>query len=137
MMNYETVYQTVRTKLQVLVPDATIRLPNEPPAKSTDTNIDVSVTEIDNNIFTEEETKRDISINLLLSVRVSTGTKSIHNIASRIVTAFNPLQGGSFWTGETDGRGHFVRITSAGQRQPNITDTQYQINVRILATIYT
>ena len=133
-MNYETVYKTLEKKLKALVPNASVRLPNKPPAKSKEMNIDVSVTEIDSNIYTEEETKRDISINLLLSVPVSTGTESIHNIASRIVTAFDPLQGGSFWT---DKREYFVRISSAGQRQPNITDTLYQINVRILATIDT
>jgi hypothetical protein len=133
-MNYEGVYQTLKPKLEALVPNAAVRLPNEKPADNTELNIDVSVSEIDDNIYTEISTKHDLSINLLLSVPVSTGTKRIHNIASRLVTEFDPLSGGSFWT---DGREHFVRINSAGQRQPNISDNRYQINVRILATIYT
>ena len=133
-MNYETVYQTLKTKLTALVPSASVRLPNEPPAKDTELDIDVSVSEVDTNIYTEKENKRDVSINLLLSVPVSTGTERIHNIASRLVTAFNPLQGGSFWAGK---REHYVRINSAGQRQPNISGERYQINVRILATIDT
>ena len=133
-MNYEVVYRTLKTKLTALVPNATVRLPNEEPADNTELNIDVSVSEIDNNIYTEVSTKHDISINLLLSVPVSIGTEQIHDIASRLVTAFNPLSDGSFWT---DGREYFVRISSAGQRTPNISDTRYQINVRISATIYT
>jgi len=133
-MNYEPVYDTLETKLKALVPNASVRLLNRPPVDDTDFDIDVSVSEIDDTIYTEVETKRDVSINLLLSVPVSTGTKSIHQIASRLVTAFNPLKGGSFWT---DGREHFVRISSAGQRRQNITDTRCRINVRILATIHT
>jgi hypothetical protein len=133
-MNYEAVYQTLQTKLQELVPNAAVRLPNRPPKDKTEFDIDISVTETDSNIFTEEETKRNISINLLLSVPVGDGTEAIHNIASQIVTAFNPLQGGDFWT---DKREYYVRVQSAGQRQPHMTDTSYQINVRILATIYT
>jgi len=133
-MNYEVVYETLETKLTALVPNASVRLPNKPPADKTDFDIDVSVTELDDTIYTEIITKRDVSINLLLSVPVSTRTERIHNIASRIVTAFNPLKRGNFWT---DGREHFIRIRSAGQRQPNISDSRYQINVRILATIET
>ena len=133
-MNYETVYQTLKTKLTTLVPSASVRLPNEPPADDTELDIDVSVSEVDSNVYTEESTKRDVSINILLSVPVSTGTERIHNIASQLVTDFNPLQGGSFWT---DKRERYVRIKSAGQRQPNISGMKYQINVRILATIYT
>ena len=133
-MNYEPVYETLETKLKALVPNASVRLPNRPPVDNADLNIDVTVSETNNTIYTEVETKRDISINFLLSVPVSTGTERIHNIASRIETAFNPLEGGSFWTDKCE---HFVNISSAGQRQPNITDTLYQINVRILATIYT
>ena len=132
-MNYETVYQTLKTKLLALVPNASVRLPNEPPAEKTELDIDIFVSEIDDNIFTEDETQRDVSINLLLSVPVSTGTERIHNIASRIVMEFNPLQGGSFWTNK---REHFVRISSAGLRTPNISDDCYQINVRISAIIY-
>ena len=133
-MNYEVVYQTLKAKLQALVPNASVRLPNEPPKKNTKLDIDISVTEIGSNIHTEEETKRDVSIDILLSIPVSTGTERIHDIASKIVTAFDPLQDGSFWAGK---REHFVRIRSAGQRRPNMVDTQYQINVRILASIYT
>ena len=133
-MNYEPVYKTLETKLAALVPNASVRLPNRQPAKPTDLDIDVTVSEIDNTIFTEEENKRDLSINLLLSVPVSSGTERIHNIASKLVAAFNPLKKGSFWT---SGREYFVRIRSAGQRQANISGNPYQINVRILAIIYT
>jgi len=133
-MNYEAVYQTLRTKLQELVPHAAVRLPNETPAGPTTLDIDVSVSEVDTNIYTEESTKRDISINLLLSVPVSTGTERINNIASRLATAFNPLHDGSFWT---DTRDYFVQVQSVCQRQPNISENRYQINVRILAIIYT
>jgi len=131
-MNNEVIYQTLKTKLAALVPNAAVRLPNQLPADRTELDIDVSVSELSNHIYTEVSTKRDFSISLLLSVPVSTGTKRIHNIASRLVTAFNPLQGGNFWAGD-----HFVRISPAGPRQPNISDTRYQINVRMLATIET
>jgi len=133
-MNYEVVYQAVKAKVKALVPTAAVRLPNEPPAKNTKLDIDLTITEVDSTIYTEVETKRDVSINLLLSVPVSIGTTQIHHIASRLVTAFDPLHSGNFWT---DKRERFVRIRSAGQRQPNMTDSVYQINVRILATIYT
>jgi len=132
-MNYEPVYQTLKTRLQALIPDANIRFPNRPPVRSTELDIDVSIVEIDSSIYSEEHIKRDVSINILLSVPISTGTQRIHNAASKIAKAFNPLQFGNFWT---DQREYFVRIKSAGQRNPNISDT-YQINVRILATIET
>jgi len=131
-MNYEVVYQTLKAKLQTLACNAAIRLPNEPPAGDSELDIDVSVTETDSNIRTEIDTRRNISIDLLLSIPVSTGTERIHNIAANIVAAFDPLHKGSFWAGKC-----FVRIDSAGQRQPSITKTRYQINVRILATINT
>jgi len=131
-MNYEVVYQTVKAKLTALVPKAAVRLPNEIPKDNTALDIDVSITEVDSSIYTEVSTKLDLSINLLLSVPISTGTKKIHETASQIVTTFDPLQKGDFWAGE-----HFIRISSAGQRQPHITGNRYQINVRILATIYT
>jgi len=133
-MNYEVVYQTLKAKLQALVPNANVRLPNEPPAKETEMDIDVSVTEVDTVIHTEEKLERHISIDILLSVPIGESTARIHNIASRVAAAFNPVQGGSFWAGEQE---HWVIIRSAGQRRPNMTDTQYQINVRILAIIYT
>jgi len=131
-MNYEVVCQTLKAKLEALVPNAAVRLPNEIPADKTALDIGVSVAEVDSTIHTEVSTKLDLSINLLISVPVSTGTEMIHNIASQIVTAFDPLQKGNFWAGE-----HFVRISSASQRQPNISGNSYQINVRILAVIYT
>jgi len=136
-MNYEAVYQTLKTKLQALACNAAIRLPNEPPADETDLDIDVSVTETDSNIRTEIDTRRNVSIDLLLSIPVSTGTERIHNIAAKIVAAFDPLHKGNFWAGKPRAGRHFVRIDSAGQRQPSITKTRYQINVRILATIDT
>ena len=131
-MNYEVVYQTLKAKLKALVPNAAVHLRTERPAEKTILDIDVSVTEVDSTIYTEVSTKLDLSINLLLSVPVKDGTERIHHIASKLVTVFDPLQKGSFWAGE-----HFVRISSAGQRQLNITDSRYQINVRILAIIYT
>ena len=131
-MNYESVYQTLKTKLKALARNAAVRLPNELPADETDLDIAVSVTETDSNIRTEVDTRRNVAIDFLLSVPVSTGTQRIHHIASRIVAAFDPLHGGSFWADRC-----FVRIDSAGQRQPNITKTRYQINIRILATINT
>jgi len=139
-MNYEVVYKTLETKLTALVPNASVRLPNRPPADDTDFDIDVSVSEIGSTIHTEASTKRDVSINLLLSVPVSIGTESIHNISSRIVTALSPqqatpltpIQKGDFWAGK-----YFVRINSASSKQQNITDTRCRINVRISATIYT
>jgi len=133
-MNYEAVYQTLRTKLQELVPNAAVRLPNETPAEPTTLDIDVSVTETDSNPHTEETTKHDVSIDLLTSVPVSTGTERINNIVSKLVETFDPLQDGSFWT---DDRQNFVRIRSVGQKQANITDGRYQINVRVLAIIHT
>jgi hypothetical protein len=134
MMNYERVYQTLKAKLTALVPNATVRLPNEPPAEPTALDIDVTITETDSNLHTEETTKHNVSINLLTSVPVSTGTERINNIVSQLVAEFDPLSGGSFWT---DGRQHFVRISSVSQKQPNITDSRYQINVRVLAIIHT
>ena len=131
-MNYEPVYQTLKTKLEALIQNVAVRLPNEPPAKATDCDIDISVTEVDANFYTEEENRRDISIDLLISVPVSTGTERIHNIASQIVKEFNPLRFGCFWTGQ---REYYVRIQSAGQRRPNITHDFYQVNIRILAII--
>jgi hypothetical protein len=132
-MNYESVYQTLKAKLTALVKNASVRLPNEEPTQPTALDIDVSVTETDSNPHTEETTKHDVSIDLLISVPVSTGTERINNIVSQLVAAFDPLTGGSFWT---DDRQHFVRISSVSQKQSNITDGRYQINVRILATIY-
>ena len=132
-MNYEAVYQTVKTKVSALVPTAAVCLPNQRPAEPKETEIGISVTEIDSNPYTEVEMKRDVSIDLLTSVPVGEGTERIHHIVSKLVAAFDPLQDGSFWAGT---REYFVRIRSAGQRQPSITDTRYQINVRILATIY-
>ena len=120
MMNYEELYKTLKTKLQALAGNATIRLPNELPADDTDLDIDVSISEVDSNIYTEKSMKRDISIDLSLSVPISTGTQRIHHIASRIVAAFDPLHKGNFWT---DGHGWFIRIRSAGQRQANMTKT--------------
>jgi len=134
MMNYESVYQTVKAKLSALLENAAVRLPNEKPAESTALDIDVSVTETDSNPHTEETTKHDVSIDLLTSVPVSTGTERINHIVSQIVAAFEPLSGGSFWT---DDRQHFVRIRSVSQKQANITDGRCQINVRVLAIIYT
>ena len=133
-MNYESVYQTLRTKLQELVPNASVRLPNEKPAQPTALDIDVSVTETDSNPHTEATTKHDVSIDLLTSVPVSTGTERINNIVSQLVETFDPLQGGSFWT---DDRTKFVRISSVSQKQSNIAGGRYQINVRILAIIHT
>jgi len=134
MMNYESVYTTLKAKLTALIPNAAVRLPNEPPAESSTLDIDVSVTETDSNPHTEETTKHDVSINLLTSVPVSTGTERIHHIVSQIVEAFDPLQGGSCWT---DDRQVFVRISSVSQKHENIADGRYQINVRILAIIHT
>ena len=133
-MDYEVVYQTLKAKLQALIPNASVRLPNEPPAEPAEVGIDVSITENDSPIYTEEKLTRHISIDILLSVPRSEGTERIHDIASKIATAFNPVQRGSFWTA---GREYFVRIRSAGQRQPHTSDTQYQINVRVLAIIHT
>jgi len=133
-MNYESVYTTLKAKLTALANNAAVRLPNEPPAKPTALDIDVTVTETDSNPHTEETTKHNVSINLLTSVPVSTGTQRINHIVSQLVAAFDPLQGGSFWT---DDRQHFVRISSVSQKHENITDGRYQINVRILATIHT
>jgi len=133
-MNYDTVYQTLKTKLTALIKNAAVRLPNETPAEPTALDIDVSVTETDSNPHTEETTKHDVSIDLLTSVPVSTGTQRINTIASRIVMAFDPLQDGSFWT---DDRQNFVRIRSVSQKQANIADGRYQINVRVLAIIHT
>jgi hypothetical protein len=132
-MNYESVYTTLKAKLSAWVPNAAIRLPNEMPADPTALDMDVSVTETDSNPHTEETTKHDVSIDLLTSVPVSTGTERIHHIVSQLVVAFDPLAGGSFWT---DDRQNFVRISSVCQKQENITESRYQINVRVLATIF-
>jgi hypothetical protein len=132
-MNYEGVYRTLKVKLTALVPKAAVRLPNEHPAEPTELDIDVSVTETDSNPYTEDFTKHNVSIDLLTSVEASTGTERIHSIVSKVVTAFDPLQDGSFWS---DDKKHFVRIDSVSQKQANITESRYQINVRILATIY-
>jgi len=134
MMNYESVYTTLKVKLSVLVPNAALRLPNEPPVKPTALDIDVTVTETDSNPHTEETTKHSVSIDLLTSVPASTGTERINHIVSQLVAAFDPLQGGSFWT---EDRQYFVRISSVSQKHENITDGRYQINVRVLATIHT
>jgi hypothetical protein len=133
-MNYESVYTTLKAKLSAWVPNAAIRLPNEEPADPTALDVDVSVTETDSHPHTEETTKHDVSIDLLTSVPASTGTERIHHIASQLVAAFDPLAGGSFWT---DDRLNFVGISSVSQKQANITESRYQINVRVLATIYT
>ena len=133
-MNYESVYTTLKAKLTALANNAAVRLPNEPPAKPTALDIDVTVTETDSNPHTEETTKHNVSINLLTSVPVSTGTERINHIVSQLVAAFDPLSGGSFWT---DDRQTFVRITSVSQKPENIAEGRYQINVRILATIHT
>ena len=138
-MNYETVYQTVKAKVEALVPTATVRLPNQRPAEPKEIEISVSITETDSNPHTEETTKHNISIDLLTSVPVSEGTKRIHHIVSKLVTAFDPLQplsrdGGSFWT---DDKQNFIRISSVSQKQANISDHRYQINVRVLAIIHT
>jgi hypothetical protein len=134
MMNYERVYQTLKTKLTALCKNAAVRLPNEKPAEPTVLDIDVTITETDCNPYTEETTKHNVSIDMLTSVPVSTGTERINNITARLVAAFDPLLGGSFWT---DDRQHFVRISSVSQKQANIVDSRYQINVRVLATIHT
>jgi len=133
-MNYESVYQTLKAKLTALLNNASVRLPNEKPALPTTLDIDISVTETDSNPHTEESTKHDVSIDLLTSVPVSTGTERINNIVSQLVEEFDPLRGGSFWT---DDRTNFIRISSVSQKQSNITDGRYQINVRILAIIHT
>ena len=133
-MNYEGIYQTLKATLTALVKNAAVRLPNEKPAEPTSLDIDVSVTETDSNPHTEETTKHDVSIDLLTSVPASTGTERINTIVSQLVTMFDPLQGGSFWTSD---RQHFVRIRSVSQKQSNITGGRYQINVRVLATIHT
>ena len=133
-MNYEKVFTTLKAKLSALIPNAAIRLPNEEPAEPTTLDIDVSITETDCNPHTEEVAKHDVSIDLLVSVPVSTGTERIHHIVSQLVKAFDPLSGGSFWTDEKE---HFVRISSVSQKTPNITDSRYQINVRVLAIIHT
>jgi hypothetical protein len=132
-MNYQSVYTTLKAKLKALVPSAAVRLPNEKPADPTKLDINISVTETDSTIHTEVSTKHDVSIDLLVSIPASTGTEHINNIVSKIVTAFDPLQDGSFWT---DGKEHFVRISSVSQKQSNISGNRYQINVRILAVIY-
>ena len=133
-MNYEKVFTTLKAKLTALIPNAAIRLPNKEPAEPTALDIDVSVTETDSNPHTEEATKHDVSIDLLTSVPVSTGTERINHIVSQLVGMFDPLSGGSFWT---EAREYFVRISSVSQKTPNITDSRYQINVRILAIIHT
>ena len=138
-MNYETVYQTVKAKVEALVPTAAVRLPNQRPTEPKEIDIYVSITETDCHPYTEVDTKHSVSIDLLTSVPVSEGTERIHHIVSRLVTAFDPLQplprdGGSFWT---EGKKHFVRITSVSQKQPNISGSHYQINVRVLAIIHT
>jgi hypothetical protein len=134
-MNYEGVYKTLKAKLAALVKNASVRLPNEKPAEPTALDIDVSVTETDCNPYTEVETKHSVSIDLLTSVPVSTGTERINNIVSKLVTAFDPLrQKGGFWT---DDQQYFVRLRSVSQKQANMTDSRYQVNVRILATIFT
>jgi hypothetical protein len=133
-VNYEGVYQTLKAKLTALVPHAAVRLPNEKPAETTELDIDVSVTETDSNPYTEESTKHNVSIDLLISVDTSKGTERLHRIVSKMVAAFDPLQDGSFWSDE---KKHFVRINSVSQKQAHITESRYQINVRILAAIYT
>ena len=133
-MNYESVCQTLKAKLVAFANNAAVRLPNEKPAKPTALDIDVTVTETDSNPHTEETTKHNVSIDLLTSVPASTGTQRIHHIVSQLVAAFDPLSGGSFWT---DDRQYFVRISLVSQKHENITDGRYQINVRVLATIYT
>ena len=133
-MNYESVYQTLKAKLTAFIKNAAVRLPNEKPVEPTELDIDVSVTEVDANIHTEVETRRNVSINLLTSVPASTGSERINHIVSQLVGMFDPLSGGSFWT---DDRANFVRINSVSQKQANITDGRYQINVRVLAIIHT
>ena len=133
-MNYEGVYQTLKTKLEALVPLAAVRLPNDTPADPTAFDIDITVTETGSTPYTEESTKHDVSIDMLTSVSAGTGTERLHHTVSRLVTAFDPLQQGDFWT---DDQKHFVRIDSVSQKQANMTDGRYQINVRILAVIHT
>jgi len=133
-MNYESVYQTVKAKVEALVPTAAVHLPNEPPAENTALDIDVSVTETDSRPYTEIETKHHVSIDMLTSVPASEGTERIHHIVSQLVTAFDPLQGGDFWTND---KKYFVGIQSVSQKQPSMADGRYQINVRILAVIQT
>jgi hypothetical protein len=144
MMNYKGVYQTVKAKLTALVKNAAVRLPNETPAEPTELDIDVTITETDSNPDTEETTKHNVSIDMLTSVPVSTGTERINNIVSKLVAAFDPLQQRDFWTtdrpegeGRNDDKKHFVRISSVSQKQPNTADHRYQINVRVLAIIHT
>ena len=133
-MNYEGVYQILKTKLTALVHTAAVRLPNEPPAAPTALDINVTITETDSNPNTEESTKHSISINLLTSVPVSEGTERIHHIVSKLVAAFDPLRQGDFWT---DDEQYFIRIQSVSQKQANIAESRYQINVRVLAVIHT
>jgi hypothetical protein len=133
-MNYEGVYRTLKAKLTALCNNAAVRLPNEPPAEPTALDIDVTITETDSHPHTEETTKHNVSINLLTSVPVSTGTERINHIVSQLVAAFDPLAGGSFWADE---RQHFIRISSVSQKPENMTESRYQINVRVLAIIHT
>ena len=134
-MNYETVYQTVKTKVEALVPSAAVRVPNRRPAGQREIEISISVTETDSNPYTEVETKHNVSIDLLTSVPAGEGTERVHHIVSRLVAAFDPLQHkGGFWT---DDKTCFVEVQSVSQKQPNITDQRYQINVRILASVFT
>jgi len=109
-MNYETVYQTVKTKVEALVPSAAVRVPNRRPAGQREIEISISVTETDSNPYTEVETKHNVSIDLLTSVPAGEGTERMHHIVSRLVTAFDPLQHkGGFWT---DDKTCFVEVQS-------------------------
>lgn len=130
-MNYEAVYTALFAKVSELVPTAGVHLPNQETAEASELDIDIAVTETDYNIYTECESKHDVSIDMLVSVPVSTGTERIHNIVSRLTAAFDPLIAGSFWA-----KPYFVRINSISPAAGNISDSRYQINVRISATIY-
>jgi hypothetical protein len=143
-MNYENVYQTLKAKLTALCNNAAVRLPNEPPAEPTALDIDMTITETDCNLHTEDALKHNVSINLLTSIPVSTGTERINHVVAQLVETFSPVRGGSFWTtdrpeGESRNNDlqNFVRISSVNQKPENITEHRYQINVRILAIIYT
>ena len=133
-MNYESVYTTLKAKLTALAKNAAVRLPNEPPAENTALDIRVSVTETDCHPYTEIESNHYVSMDILTSVPGSEGTERIHHIASQLVTAFDPLQGGDFWT---DDNKYFVGIQSVSQKQLNMANHRYQINVRILTIIQT
>jgi hypothetical protein len=133
-MNYESVYETVEAKLADLFPAAKIHRPNETAYKKSGLDIDLFVSENDVNVYTEDELKRDVSIDILISTPATDGTERCNNIADKLQSSFSPIVSKtSGFFADFD----FLDINSVRQMPANIEDARYSVNVRILATLYT